>query len=219
VAHLELVRGQAGQPDPTTSGGVAQLRRELGRHPVRRWTSGSLDQTVLLVHEAFCRWGSAVLAADLRIGGPEHHFRETRRALRRRGAGRCVEAFVDLVAAGEHPVAAVSESGAPAAARPLVAAVWSLATRGSEAARLGALALGLGCCVLDAVPAFERLDELIRDDPAAEGEADAAARAVLAGRTALYDGALSEIRRRHMALHPSVWRATTSPAPVGLLRS
>jgi hypothetical protein len=219
VARLELVRGQAGQADRNRSVVVAELRRELARHPVRRWASGPLDHTVLLVHEAFCRWGSAVLAADLRIGGPEHHFRETRRALRRRGAGRCLEAFVEGVAGGEHPVDALSQSGAPRAARPLVEAVWTLATEGSEAARLGALALGLGCCVLDAVPALDRLDHLLDEDPDAQADADAGARAVLAGRSALYDGALNEIRRRHMALHPSVWRAKASPPELQLVRS
>ena len=75
-----------------------------------------------------------------------------------------------------------------------------------EAATLGALARGMPCCILHAVPASDRLDRLIQADPSARTDAEVAARAVLAAQAHLLDGALALIRRRHMALHPSVWR-------------
>ena len=196
---------------------IRQLRQEAAHHPVHRWATGPVDRTALLVHQAFCRWATAVLARDLKIEGPERHLAETLRALRRRGAGRCVEAFIKLVDAGHHPAAALTLAGAPDAPRSLVNAVWAVAAGGSEAARLGALALGLPCCILDTGPAVDRLRVLAADEVAGdrvEAEAEAAAIRVLAAQLDLYEGALQSIRHRHMARHPSMWRPTSGPNPV-----
>jgi hypothetical protein len=185
---------------------VSELRRALVHHPVHRWASAQTDRTVLMVHQAISRWASAALARERRIAGPERHFHQTRQALRRRGAASGVDAFVDAVNGGVHPAAALAQTGGPSSAQPLVEAVWTVLASANEAAQLGALVVGMPCCILDAVPALERLDQLIGSDPQAAADAEAAARAVLAAQAVLLDGALEAIRRRHMALHPSAWR-------------
>jgi hypothetical protein len=195
---------------------IRQLRQEAARHPVHRWATAPADRTTLLVHQAFCRWASAVLARDLGIHGPERHLADTLGALRRRGAGRSVESFITLIDDGHHPMAALSLAGAPEAARSLVNAVWAIGAGESEAARLGALALGLPCCIVDSGRAAERLRALAeadRTDGTVQAEAEAAATRVLLSELDLFEGALQVIRRRHMARHPSMWRPASTPAP------
>jgi hypothetical protein len=202
---------------PMAAADICRLRQEVAHHPVHRWAAGPIDRTTLLVHQAFCRWASAVLANDLKIAGPDRHLAETRRALRRRGAGRSLDTFIDAVDAGHHPASALNLAGAPTAAQPLVEAVWAVGAGGSEAARLGALALGLPCCIVDTGPALDRLGVLAADEPvsgAAQAEAEAAAMKVLLAQLDLYQGALQVIRQRHMANHPSMWRPPARPAPV-----
>ena len=197
---------------------IRQLRQEVAHHPVHRWATAPADRTTLLVHQAFCRWASTVLARGLGIHGPERHLADTLRALRRRGTGRCVETFITHVDAGHHPMAALSLAGAPDAARSLVNAVWAIGAGGSEAARLGALALGLPCCIVDTSPAIERLRALADADATGgtvQAEAEAAATRVLVCELDLFSGALEVIRRRHMARHPSMWRSASVPAPAG----
>lgn len=199
-------------------GDIRQLRQEVGHHPVHRWATAPADRTTLLVHQAFCRWASAVLARRLGIDGPERHLADTLRALRRRGTGSCVETFIALVDAGHHPAAALSLAGAPEGARSLVKAVWAIGAGESEAARLGALALGLPCCIVDAAPAVERLRALAEGDATdgtVQAEAEAAATMVLMAELDLFQGALQVIRRRHMARHPSTWRPAAVPGPAG----
>jgi hypothetical protein len=206
MTHVSLVFCGAATPQDDAPTDVSDLRRALVHHPVHRWASAPVDRTVLMVHQAICRWASAALAREWRIAGPERHFHQTRQSLRRRGAGRGVDAFVDAVNGGVHPATALTQAGGPSAAQPLVEAVWTVLASGNEAAQLGALAVGMPCCILDAVPALDRLDQLIRSDPQAAADAETAARAVLAGQAVLLDGALEAIRHRHMALHPSAWR-------------
>ena len=197
---------------------IRQLRQEAAHHPVHRWATAPADRTTLLVHQAFCRWASAVLARGLGIHGPERHLADTLRALRRRGTGRCVETFITLIDAGQHPRAALSLAGAPEAARSLVNAVWAIGAGESEAPRLGALALGLPCCVVDTGPAVERLRALAEADASdgtVQAEAEAAANRVLLAELELFEGALQVIRRRHMARHPSMWRPASTSAPAG----
>jgi hypothetical protein len=200
---------------------IRQLRQEAARHPVHRWATAPADRTTLLVHQAFCRWASAVLARGLGIQGPERHLADTLRALRRRGTGRCVETFITLVDAGQRPMTALSLAGAPEGARSLVSAVWAIGASGNEAARLGALALGLPCCIVDTGPAVERLRALATADGtegAVQAEAEAAATRVLTAELDLFQGALQVIRRRHMARHPSMWRPASVPASAGPTR-
>jgi hypothetical protein len=197
---------------------IRQLRQEAAHHPVHRWATAPADRTTLLVHQAFCRWASAVLARGLAIHGPERHLADTLRALRRRGTGRCVETFIALVDAGHHPAAALSLAGAPEGARSLVKAVWAIGAGESEAARLGALALGLPCCIVDTGPAVDRLRALAEADETdgtVQAEAEVAATAVLTAELDLFQGALEVIRRRHMARHPSMWRPAAVPAAAG----
>jgi hypothetical protein len=200
---------------PMGEADIRRLRQEVAHHPVYHWAVGPVDRTTLLVHQAFSRWASAVLARDLKISGPERHFAETRRALRRRGGGRCLDAFVEAVEGGHHPASALNRAGAPTAAQPLVEAVWAVGAGGSEAARLGALVLGLPCCIIDMAPGFDRLGALTAEEPEGRPEAETAAVKVLLAQLDLYGGALQVIRRRHMANHPSAWRPapTTPEAP------
>jgi hypothetical protein len=185
---------------------------------VHRWATAPADRTTLLVHQAFCRWASAVLARGLGIQGPERHLADTLRALRRRGTGRCVETFITLVDAGQHPMTALSLAGAPEGARVVVNLVWAIGAGGSEAARLGALALGLPCCIVDTGPAVERLRALAAADGTegtVQAEAEAAATRVLMAELDLFQEALQVIRRRHMARHPSMWRPASVPGAAG----
>jgi hypothetical protein len=188
---------------------IRQLRQAAAHHPVHRWATAPADRTTLLVHQAFCRWASTALARGLKIQGPERHLADTLRALRRRGAGRSLETFITLVDAGHHPAAALRQAGAPEGARSLVSAVWVVAAGGSEAARLGSLALGVPCCIVDTGPAVDRLRALAAEDTTGgtvQAEAEAAAGKVLAAQLDLFEAALQVIRRRHMAHHPSMWR-------------
>jgi hypothetical protein len=104
-------------------------------------------------------------------------------------------------------------AGGPEGARSLVKAVWTVAAGGSDAARLGALALGLPCCIVDTAPAVDRLRALASEDTAGgtvQVEAEAAATLILAAQLDLFQAAQHLIRRRHMARHPSAWRSATS---------
>ncbi len=179
------------------------LRRTVVRHPVHRWCEGSVDRTTLLGYKGFCQWGSTVLSASLPIGQPGHRMSEVTAPLQARGAGRCLDSFLGAIGQGTDPVAAVEVAGAPAAVVPLVTAVTRLLSDGSEAARLGALALGLPCCDDDQAWALNRLAMLTTDDPSVNVEAVVAAHQVLEAQVALYDGAAETIRRRHMTMHPS----------------
>lgn len=183
------------------------LRREIVRHPVKDWATGSIDHSTLLVHRAFSQWGSSRLATALGLPGAYGHVAEALVVLHRMGAGRCVDRFLRAIEEGWEPAAALGEAGGPAAAYPLVEAVAGIVGHGSEVARLGALGMGLPCCPAHRAAAIERLAG------AEHEEATAAAVVVLEAEIVLYDGALAMIRNRRMAEHPSRRR----PAALHLL--
>jgi hypothetical protein len=193
-------------PDTDARGRVAHLRHELAHHPVHRWAASRADRTTLLAHVAFSHWAGAVLASTLGVQGPGVQFDDTCRALRRRGAAAGISAFAAAVADGVDPVAALADADGPGAAGPLVELTARLAARGSREARAGALAFGLPGSVFDRA-GF--------GDLGARPQAEDAATAVLVAQLTLLDGALHEVRRRHMAAHPSMWRR---PLPAPCLR-
>jgi hypothetical protein len=202
-------------PDTGARGRVAHLRRELAHHPVHRWAASRADRSTLLAHVAFSHWAGAVLASTLGVPGPAGQFDDTCRALRRRGAAGCISAFAAAVVDGIDPVAALADADGPGAAGPLVELVARLAARGTPQARAGALVLGLpGSVCVQAANHPDDLTELTDSgDLGSRPEAEDAATAVLVAQLTLLDGALQEIRHRHMAAHPAMWRRQVQTPP------
>jgi hypothetical protein len=180
---------------------------ELAHHPVHQWTISRSDRGVLLAHVAFTQWAGAALAATLGLSGPERQFDATLRALRRRGLGAVLGSFSTDLAEGTDPAAALADAGGPVGAGPLVAVTGHLVTRGSRAARAGALVLGLPDCVIDAQPAGGLAaggQPCSPGGPEAARAAEDAATAMLVAQLTLLDGALHVIRNKHMAAHPAM---------------
>ena len=213
---------------------VWRMRRAVVRHPVHDWARGPVDQATMLVHRGFCVWGASHLAASLDLRGSHHHLSDITAGLRDRGAGRCLDEFLQAVEQGMSPAVALPTVGGPAAAGPLVDVVAILAKDGTEAARLGAFGLGLVCCGRHQAPALSRLAALTATNKGtnsatdnttdnatndttnsaannttnneADAEAAAGALMVLRAQVTLYDGALESIRQRNMSCHPSAFR-------------
>jgi hypothetical protein len=162
---------------------------------------------VLLVHVALTRWAGSALAKSLGMSGPDRQFGATLQVLRRRGLGAALAEFSDDVAAGIDPAAALADTGGPAGAAPLVTLVGHLVSRGSVAARTGALVGGLPDCVLDTPPAGGLAageQPCSSGGPEAARAAEDAATAMLVAQLTLLDGALHLIRQNHMAAHPAM---------------
>jgi hypothetical protein len=203
-------------PDPVAVGRVAGLRMELAHHPVHQWNVARSDRGVLLAHVAFTQWAGSALAATLGLSGPDRQFDATLRALRRRGLGVALAEFSADVAAGADPAAALADAGGPAGAGPLVTLVGHLVSRGTWAARTGALVGGLPDCVIGARPAGGLAageHPCSPGGPEAARAAEDAATAMLVAQLTLLDGALDLIRQSHMAIHPAMRHHQHQPRP------
>ncbi|MDP9074577.1 MAG: hypothetical protein M3N98_10470, partial [Actinomycetota bacterium] len=171
------------------------------KHPVHGWAGGP-DRATLAVYKGFCQWGSTMLAASLPTWPARHRLSG--------GSPAPMADFLAAIGHGLDPVAAVDAAGAPVGVAPLVQVVCRLVSSGSDVARLGASALGLPCCGAHQAWALNCLAMRTTGDPSVNVEAVAAARQVLEVQVGLYDAAAEVIRRRHMTMHPSVWRPTSA---------